>query len=119
MPKTARFSSRFYNKLGDDVATELVEWFNTLDSSYRSEFRDLFDGGFARVDAKLGQVAAEIRVESEQRYAVLVSRIERLDADVDVRLGRLETRLIRWMFVFWMGSIGSMLAMLRFWLDAR
>jgi hypothetical protein len=28
MPVTAKLSRKFYQKLGDDIATELVEWFN-------------------------------------------------------------------------------------------
>jgi hypothetical protein len=30
-------------------------------------------------------------------------------------LAALETRLIRWMFLFWVGTIGTMVAPLRFW----
>ncbi len=42
-------------KLGEDVANELVEWFNQVDAAYRSEFRDLFEVHFARFEAKLEQ----------------------------------------------------------------
>ncbi len=31
MPVTARLSRKFYEKLGDDLANELVEWFNMVD----------------------------------------------------------------------------------------
>ena len=33
MPVTARLSLRFYEKLGEDVANELVEWFNSVDAT--------------------------------------------------------------------------------------
>jgi hypothetical protein len=29
-------------------------------------------------------------------------------------IGNLETRLIRWMFLFWVGTIGTMITLLRF-----
>jgi hypothetical protein len=32
---TARLSQRFYEKLGEDIANELVEWFNDRRESFR------------------------------------------------------------------------------------
>ncbi len=86
MPITARLSQRFYQKLGDDVANELVEWLNAMDTSYRMEFRDLFDAHFARLDARLAQLAAEVRSEVAQASA------------------HTEKTVLRWMFGFWIGS---------------
>jgi hypothetical protein len=93
MPVTAKLSRKFYEKLGDDVANELVEWFNQVDAAYRSEFRDLFEIHFARFDAKLEQRIAELRAEFE------------------TRVRSLETRLIRWMFLFWVGTVGTLIAL--------
>jgi len=95
MPVTAKLSRKFYDKLGDDVANELVEWFNQVDVAYRSEFRDLFEVHFARFDAKLEQRIAELRSE------------------VETKLAQLESRLIRWMFLFWVGTIGTLVALLK------
>ena len=63
MPVTARLSRKFYEKFGDELTNELVEWFNQVDAAYRSEFRDLFDAHFGRLDAKLAQGLAELRAE--------------------------------------------------------
>ena len=60
MPVTAKLSRKFYDKLGDDVANELVEWFNSVDATYRSDLRELNELNFARFDAKLEQRAAEL-----------------------------------------------------------
>jgi hypothetical protein len=95
MPVTAKLSRKFYEKLGDDVTNELVEWFNQVDVAYRSEFRELFEVHFARFDAKLEQRIAEVR------------------AEFVTKLAQLETRLIRWMFVFWVGTIGTIVALLK------
>lgn len=86
MPVTAKFSEEFYRKLGHQVADELVDWFNNVDATYRSEFRELFAAYFAKFDAKLEQ-----------------------------RVAQLETRLIRWMFLFWVGALGTVIAILRLW----
>jgi hypothetical protein len=54
------------------VANDLVEWFNAVDLTYRSDLRELNELNFARFDAKLEQRLAELRLD-----------------------------LLRWMFGFW------------------
>ncbi len=68
MPVTARVSKRFYEVLGEDVANELVDWFNAVDLAYRGDLREL---NFARFDAKLEQRLAELRAELRQETAGL------------------------------------------------
>jgi hypothetical protein len=75
MPVTARLSRRFYEKFGDDIVNELVEWLNQVDATYRSELREQNELNFARFDAKLDQ-----------------------------RLSELKAELIKWMFLFWAGT---------------
>src|SRR5213594_1446698 len=60
MPVTAKLSRKFYEKLGDEVANELVEWFNLVDATYRSDLRELNELNFARFDAKVEQRVAEL-----------------------------------------------------------
>ena len=99
MPVTAKLSRRFYEKLGDDVANELVEWFNRVDLTYRTELRDLNEVNFARFDAKLDQRVATLKAEIDQRITAL-----------EAKLDGLRTELIKWMFLFWVGSVGLALA---------
>ncbi len=61
MPVTAKLSRKFYERLGDDVANELVEWFNQVDATYRGELRELNELNFTRFDAKLEQRTAARR----------------------------------------------------------
>ncbi len=37
VPVTAKLSKRFYDVLGEDVANELVDWFNAVDLAYCSD----------------------------------------------------------------------------------
>ncbi len=74
-----------------------MDWFNKVDAAYRSEFRELFELHFGRFDAKLEQRIAEVKGE--------------LRGDMQ----RMEVRLVRWMFLFWVGTIGTMAALLRMW----
>ncbi len=83
MPVTAVLSQKFYEKLGEDVTNELVNWFNAVDATYRAELRELNESNFARFDAKMGE------------------RLAQLDAQWQTRLASLESRLTWRMFAFW------------------
>jgi hypothetical protein len=67
MPVTARLSKLFYDRLGEEIAQELVEWFNAVDATYRADLRDLNELNFARFDAKVEQRMAELREVLERR----------------------------------------------------
>lgn len=151
MPVTAKLSKRFYEVLGEDVANELVDWFNLVDATYRSDLRELNELNFARFDAKVEQRFAEseakwdrrfadVETKWEQRFAEfevkwerrfadfevmwerrfvgLEARVEQrtfelrqeilgLRADSEVALMRTRADLIRWMFLFWLGSVAA------------
>ena|SRR2546425_329710 len=93
MPVTAKLSRKFYEKLGDDVANELVEWFNLVDAAYRGDLRELNELNFARFDAKVEQRIAELRAEMQIGFA-----------RVDQRLAEFESRLTKRMFAFWIAQ---------------
>jgi len=116
MPVTAKLSRKFYETFGDDVANELVEWFNLVDATYRADLRELNELNFARFDAKLEQRIAqsdakleqriaELRSEFRQAIAALEVKLERRLGEQDAKLDRRITELIRWMFVFWIGTV--------------
>jgi len=93
MPVTAKLSRKFYERFGDDLTNELVEWFNQVDATYRSELRETNELSWLRFEAKLDQRIAEVR------------------AELRTGLANLETKLIRWMFLFWIGTIGTLIAL--------
>ncbi len=113
MPIAAKFSKEFYAKLGHGIADELVDWFNKVDTTYRSEFRELFEVNFARFDAKLEQRLAEIKSELRAEIAALDQRFVEFKAELDSRLSGLEARLIKWMFLFWVGTLGTIVALIK------
>jgi len=108
VPVTARLSRKFYEALGDDVANELVEWFNQVDATYRGELRDLNDLNFARFDARVGERLAEFETRVDRRFAefdvALERRFARLEGLLERRLGETKSELIRWSFAFWVGA---------------
>ena len=98
MPVTAKLSKRFYEVLGEDVANELVDWFNAVDLTYRADLRELNELNYARFDAKLEQRLAELRAELRQEIA-------ELRAELRTGLQSLRSDLLRWMFGFWVTTL--------------
>lgn len=101
MPVTAKLSRGFYEKLGDELANELVDWFNQVDATYRADLRELNELNFARFDAKLGQRFAEQDAKWERRFAELDAKWEHRFATVDATLHALRSDVVKWTFVFW------------------
>ena len=111
MPVTAKLSKLFYDRLGEQVANELVDWFNAVDATYRNDLRELNELNFARFDAKLEQRLAVLESRSEQRLTEAISKLREQLSD---SIRDTKSSLLRWMFGFWVGStlvvIGSRLA---------
>ncbi len=129
MPVTAKLSRKFYEKLGDDVANELVEWFNLIDATYRFDLKELNELNFARFDAKLEQRVAELRAEMQAGFTRAEAELDRrigevraemqagfaraeagfarVDAKLEQRLAQLETRLTKRMFTFWIAQAAT------------
>jgi hypothetical protein len=109
VPVTAKLSKRFYDVLGEDVANELVDWFNAVDLTYRTDLRELNDLNFARFDAKLEQRLAELRSDL---LVELRTGLQQVRSDAHTELQQVRTELLRWMFGFWVTtllSIGGLL----------
>jgi Skp family chaperone for outer membrane proteins len=134
MPVTAKLSKRFYEALGEQVANELVDWFNSVDATYRADLRELnelnfarfdakveqrfaglradFDRCFAELDAKIDVRTAELRADFDRRFAELEAKFEKRFAEFDVKLANLRADLVRWMLAFWLGTMAVTLATL-------
>jgi hypothetical protein len=80
VPVTAKLSKHFYDVLGEDVANELVDWFNQVDATYRSDLRELNELNFARFDAKLEQ------------------RITGSEGRLIAAIHEMKAELLKWMF---------------------
>ena len=52
MPVTARLSHTLHRTLGDDAASDLVEWMQLVDHN-RLELRELNELNFARLDTRM------------------------------------------------------------------
>jgi len=154
MPVTAKLSRKFYDTLGDEVANEMVDWFNAVDTGYRSELREMNQANQSWFSARLGQGMAELTsafrtelaaqgvelrreiqaqgvelrkdiqaqgielrqeihaqgVDFRRELAEVRMSIEALDGRSRAGMAALRADLIKWMFLFWIGSVGAVVA---------
>ena len=88
MPVTAKLSKLFYDRLGEQVANELVEWFNQVDATYRSDLRELNELNFGRFRAEGQAHWAEHRAWTLERFAEMDVRF----AEMDVRFAEMDAK---------------------------
>lgn len=141
MPVTAKLSRRFYDQFGDDIANELVNWFNAVDDTCRNQLRELNELNWERFRSELRAEGAAIRAdmdkrfaafgaemdkrftEAEKRFSAIDSRLaalegrlpafeERLDARFDAKFAKFETRMYEVMFGFWTATVIPLAALI-------
>jgi hypothetical protein len=90
------------------VANELVNWFNQVDATYRSDLKEMNELNFARFDAKVEQRFAQFEVRFAQFEAKMEQRFSQFEAKWEQRFAELRSDLakervdqIRWMFAGW------------------
>lgn len=123
VPVTARLSKLFYDRLGEEIANELVDWFNRVDTTSRADLREFNELNFARFDAKLEQRTAELRSDLttfearlNRRVDSVESRIDSLEARLNAKIGTLASKewmekslkeQTRWFVLAWAVLIAS------------
>ncbi len=145
MSITGKLSRRLHETLGDEAADEMVGWMQGIDAQ-RAELRELNELSVSRLEARFDQVEARFD-QVEARFGQVEARFGRVDArfgelevkleaglaktDADLRrameagFARLEVKIeqrtadiMKWSFVFWVGSIvalaGALAALARF-----
>lgn len=98
MPVTTGFSRKFYERLGDDIADELVDWFNhSFDAAVTQRF--------AQGGAKLEHRLTEVRAEVERHTSAIEATIDRQCSALRDETARARNGLLTWMFAFWATTI--------------
>jgi hypothetical protein len=80
-----------------------VDWFNAVDTTYKADLRDLIEVQAQRFDAKLEQRLAETRAD-------LRTEMHGGFAQLRTDMANLRAELIKWMFLFWLGTVAATLA---------
>jgi hypothetical protein len=108
LPVTARLSRKFYERFGDEIATEFVDWFNAVDSTYQQQLRELNDLNWERFKATLDARVATLDARFaalDARFAALDARFAALDARFTGKLSETKSDLMKWMFIYWSGTV--------------
>ncbi len=100
MPVTAKLSRSFYDRLGDDLANELVEWFNQVDATYRGDLRQLNELNFSRFDASVGERFAVSEIKFAEFESRMEKRMTEFEARIEKRMTAFEARIEKRMTEF-------------------
>ena len=115
MPVTARLSKQFYDRFGEQVTNELVDWFNQVDATYKADLRELNELNFARFDAKMDQQIERLRSEFKAGLGELRSEMKagfgELRGELKAGLSDARAEQVRWMFLSWATLMAAILAL--------
>ena len=92
MPVTAKLSRRFYDQFGDEVANELVNWFNAVDETYRNQLRELNELNWERFRSELRAEGIAIRSDVEKRLSEMDKKLDSKFAAIDARFVAVDAR---------------------------
>lgn len=114
MPVIAKLSRLFYERLGDQIANELVECLNQVDSTSRADLRELNELNFARFDAKLEQRVAEINAKIDQRIAEVNVKFAAVHTSIALLQAEMQKELkehTRWMLLAWATQMAAIIGL--------
>ena len=111
MPVTAKLSGKFYERFGDEIANELVDWFNAVDATYQAQLKEINDLNWARMETRFD--AFDARMEAFE--AKMIARMDAFESRMEAQFQRFRSEMLLWMFAFWSATviplIGVMLAL--------
>ncbi|MBA2689033.1 MAG: hypothetical protein H0U64_13190, partial [Gemmatimonadaceae bacterium] len=113
MPVTAKLSRKFYERFGDEITGELVDWFNAVDTTYQTQLRELNDLNWERfkahLDGEISSLRSELRGEMNVLRAELRAEMQVGFAGIRLEMERFRSSMMKWMFVYWTATIATIL----------
>lgn len=105
MPVTARLSSRFYEKLGDEATNDLVNWLNDVDAEFSKHANSLNERNWDRFREQLDSTKTELRAEIRTGLADLRTEMATGFAAVRAEIHKELVSHLRWTFAFWVTTL--------------
>jgi hypothetical protein len=105
MPVTARLLQRLHETLGDEATNDLLSWWEEAATVNRAAVREVADLYFERFNAHLEKGLAEVRSEMKQGFAEVRAEMNQRIAEVRSEMANQRADLIKWMFIFWVGTV--------------
>lgn len=98
MPATPALLKKLKEALGEEATRDLVTWVDQGWTYQMAQLRELADLHYSRFDARLEQRLAEMR-------AALQTEMAQGDASLRAEMAAQRADLIKWMFIFWAGTV--------------
>jgi len=116
VPATPKLPIRLHERLGDDAMTELLTLFSDLGAETRAEFQELraADARLEQRVERLERQVSDVRTELTQQITDVKTELTRQIAELKPHIAGVQAELIKWTFLFWLGTIGLVLLLLRF-----
>jgi len=114
VPKSLR------EKLGDDGSDALIEMFNQAQGVQKAEIIEVVEEKFERrlteeisgVNHRIEQLRAELKEDNASLRAELKEDNASLRAELGEKISSSHANLIKWMFIFWVGQVVTILGIL-------
>ncbi len=85
-----------------------MNWFNAVDSDYKNDLKEMNDLNWERFKGELGAHRSEVRAE----LGMIRAEFGQFRAEIQSTLAAQRSELIKWMFVFWSGTVIPVIGML-------
>ena len=103
----SKLSRQFYERLGDDIAAELVDWFNAVDLTYQTQLREMNDLNWERfkshLHSELAAQRAELRGEFRAGFGELRDEFRSGLAELRIEFRTMQNKLIKWLLIYLSG----------------
>lgn len=116
----ARMASALRERLGDEAAVALEEYVDSRGLDWREEVVqtsiERFDHRLAATSAVLRLEMADTRLEMQKGFAGIWRAMADLKTSITGELTDTRVELLRWSFMFWVGQVAAIAALLAFML---
>jgi hypothetical protein len=107
-------------RLGDDGVDALVEVLSQVEASARDASILVVEERFerrvseegAKINMRITEEVAKINNRITEEVTKINNRITEEVAKLRVEVSRVQSNLIKWMFIFWLGQVGAMIGIL-------
>jgi hypothetical protein len=96
-------------KLGDDGADSLVQFFNEAMAEQKSDTLTFVEEKFER---RLSEKIGEVKTEIAETKVELITLISQTKTELMTQIANIRSELIKWMFIFWVGQLGMIIGIL-------